>query len=477
MRAGDARTTLLADHPELVRRQAAPAPPAPRPCSDEQAAALSGGRSAPRSQALIAPPPRSASRDGEAGVECPMAGAVVELTAAPGAVVAAGDTLMVVSAMKMETAVTAPCAGVVRRVAPLEVGGAVAAGQIVATIAPSGVAPGRAARPMARTPGRRCSTQVKALQDIAHARFAPGSTDPGVVRQRSRGKLTCRERIDLLLDPGSFREVGSDRRLRQLRRRGPHRRLHPGQPRRRLGPDRRAAGGGLRRRLHLARRPLRRLHRRQERPPRPAVSLEFKCPSIRLLDGSSGGGSVATMVPRQQAAGREPRQGELRRDHRRTAAGRRRRRLVPARPSRLVPCSPSSSATVPVVNVLLGSVVGIGAAKAVLGHFSVMVRDIAQLFVAGPPVVAHAMGYDITKEDLGDWRIHCRNGSVDNLAESEADAVAQTRRFLSYLPSVRLRSPAAARPPTIPPTGARKSSSPSCRASAPPPSTCAAPSA
>lgn len=41
-------------------------------------------------------------------------------------------------------------------------------------------------------------------------------------------------------------------------------------------------------------------------------------------------------------------------------------------------------ATVPVVNMLLGSVVGIGAAKAVLGHFAVMVRDIAQLFVAGP---------------------------------------------------------------------------------------------
>ena len=77
-------------------------------------------------------------------------------------------------------------------------------------------------------------------------------------------------------------------------------------------------------------------------------------------------------------------------------------------------------ATVPVVNVLLGSVVGIGAAKAVLGHFSVMVRDIAQLFVAGPPVVSHAMGYDVTKEDLGGWHIHCRNGSVDNLAETEA---------------------------------------------------------
>jgi acetyl-CoA carboxylase carboxyltransferase component len=104
-------------------------------------------------------------------------------------------------------------------------------------------------------------------------------------------------------------------------------------------------------------------------------------------------------------------------------------------------------ATVPVVNLLLGSVVGIGAAKAVLGHFSVMVRDIAQLFVAGPPVVQHAMGYEITKEELGGWHIHCRNGSVDNLAETEQDAVELAKRFLSHLPSSVYEPP-----PILPPS-------------------------
>ncbi|MDZ7727394.1 MAG: carboxyl transferase domain-containing protein [Dehalococcoidia bacterium] len=99
--------------------------------------------------------------------------------------------------------------------------------------------------------------------------------------------------------------------------------------------------------------------------------------------------------------------------------------------------------------MLLGSVVGIGAAKAVLGHFSVMVRDIAQLFVAGPPVVRHAMGHDISKEDLGDWRVHCRNGSVDNLAESEEEAMNMARQFLSYLPSS-----VYAAPPVLPPNPA-----------------------
>jgi acetyl-CoA carboxylase carboxyltransferase component len=105
--------------------------------------------------------------------------------------------------------------------------------------------------------------------------------------------------------------------------------------------------------------------------------------------------------------------------------------------------------------MLLGSVVGIGAAKAVLGHFSVMVRDISQLFVAGPPVVTHAMGYDVTKEDLGDWRIHCRNGSVDNLAETEEEAAAMARRFLSYLPSSVYEAPPVLGPNSGDPPGRR----------------------
>src|SRR5262249_35355640 len=170
------------------------------------------------------------------------------------------------------------------------------------------------------------------------------------------------------------------------------------------------------------------------------LALELRAPSVRMLDGSSGGGSVAAMVPQQK------KEGESRAKESRDA-------IEPGRPrvagsgGSFLPSHLGSSfyaeqlATIPVVTLLLGSVVGIGAAKAVLGHFSVMVREIAQLFVAGPPVVQHAMGYDITKEDLGGWHIHCRNGSVDNLAESEAEAMAVTRRFLSYLPSSAYEAP------------------------------------
>ena len=51
--------------------------------------------------------------------------------------------------------------------------------------------------------------EIATLKSLAEHRLAQGSEDPGVVRQRRCGKLTCRERIDLLLDEGSFREVGS----------------------------------------------------------------------------------------------------------------------------------------------------------------------------------------------------------------------------------------------------------------------------
>src|SRR3954470_6163059 len=51
------------------------------------------------------------------------------------------------------------------------------------------------------------------------------------------------------------------------------------------------------------------------------------------------------------------------------------------------------------------------------------------------------MGYDITKEDLGGWHIHCRNGSVDNAADSEHEAIEMVKRFLSYLPSSVAEAP------------------------------------
>ena len=128
-----------------------------------------------------------------------------------GDTVARGDTLIVVSAMKMETRVGAPCSGVVTALSPLSPGDVVAAGQVVAVLTP---VEGSDDRDEPRQHPDEQSwapllAEIRTLRDLAEARLAPGSQDPGVVRQRNRGKLTCRERITLLLDAGSFHEVGS----------------------------------------------------------------------------------------------------------------------------------------------------------------------------------------------------------------------------------------------------------------------------
>ncbi len=91
--------------------------------------------------------------------------------------------------------------------------------------------------------------------------------------------------------------------------------------------------------------------------------------------------------------------------------------------------------TVPVVAAALGPVAGLPAAEVPASHFSVMVKGAAQVFAAGPPLVHAATGVEVTKEELGGWEVATRAGTVDNAVDSEAEAFAEVRRFLSYLPA------------------------------------------
>ena len=443
--AGDARTSLFDEKPELNAVADGAANGGALALFDQQAR-LAGGVGATRpgaeasvglaavsaAPALHVPPEQRA-------LTCPMAGTVVEWAAEVGATVAAGAPVLVLSAMKMESVVAAPCAGVLTATQALSAGDAVAAGQTIAALAPLDAAAADAAAPASADTWAPMLEDIAAMRRLALQRLAPGSEDPGVVRQRSRGKLTCRERIDLLLDEGSFRELGSVAGFAAYNEEGKVAAFTPAnhvggwghieeRPAVVCADDFTSRGGHADGAIGQKSRYLDQL------------SIELRMPSVRLLDGSSGGGSVASMVPQQKAAG----ESAAKESSAAITAGRPR---VAGGGGSHLPGELGSMmyaeqlCTVPVVNMLLGSVVGIGAAKAVLGHFSVMVRDISQLFVAGPPVVSHAMGYDITKEDLGGWHIHCRNGSVDNLAETEEEAAAMTQRFLSYLPSSVFEAP------------------------------------
>jgi acetyl-CoA carboxylase carboxyltransferase component/biotin carboxyl carrier protein len=434
-RAGDARTSFLTEEPEILGADPSlPSDSDALALLDQQASSVGVNTDAGASSSTGSLLPALQVADGQQGVECPVAGSIVEVRLRAGDTVAAGDPLLIISAMKMETAVTATCSGIVTAVQSVREGDNVVAGQVVAVITPT---EGDAREyPAARSGDETWAgvlEEVATLQNLAHARLAPGSDDPGVVRQRRRGKLTCRERIALLLDEGSFREVGSVAGFASYDEDGNAVDFTPanhvggwgkidGRTAIVCADDFTSRGGHAdgaigAKGMYLD-----------------SLSLELRSPAVRMLDGSSGGGSVATMVPQQKKGGEsgaKESRGAIKAGRPRVAGG----------GGSFLPAHLGSAQyteqlfTVPVVNMLLGSVVGIGAAKAVLGHFSVMVRDIAQLFVAGPPVVSHAMGYDITKEDLGGWHIHCKNGSVDNLAETEEEAAEIVKRFLSYLPS------------------------------------------
>ena len=444
VQAGDARTSLLTEAPEIISVSFSIAEGSPLALLEQQAAKM--GKTGVAALSSVQSFQSSATRmsalevaEGQETVECPIESAVAEIRVREGDTVSLGDTLLVVSAMKMETMLTASCAGIVTAMQPLQVGDTVAAGQVVAVVSPSPDRSQLSPHIKSEQPWRSMLEEVRVLQDFAKQRLEPGSDDPGVVRQRARGKLTCRERILLVLDEGSFREVGSVAGFASYDEEGVITGFTPANSVGGWGKiDRRSVivcaddftsrGGHADGAIAAKSGYLDRL------------ATEMRAPSLRLLDGSSGGGSVAAMVPAQKKEGEsnaKESSGAIKAGRPRVAGGG--GSYLPGHLGSTMYTEQLS--TIPVVNLLLGSVVGIGAAKAVLGHFSVMVRDIAQLFVAGPPVVTHAMGYDITKEELGGWHIHCTNGSVDNLAESEQEAMAMTRTFLSYLPSSVYEAP------------------------------------
>src|SRR5207302_4552227 len=96
--------------------------------------------------------------------------------------VAAGDPIAVVSAMKMETVIVAPAGGEVAAVGDLRPGDAVTAGQIVAVITEAAVdQTGRGRAP--EETWDAVLGEIRQLQALAHERLAPGSDEPGVVRQ------------------------------------------------------------------------------------------------------------------------------------------------------------------------------------------------------------------------------------------------------------------------------------------------------
>ena len=230
-----------------------------------------------------------------------------------------------------------------------------------------------------------------------------------VKRQHDAGRLTVRERIDGLVDGGTFHEVGALSGIGEYDAQGEVQTVTPancvfgrgridGRPVVVVGDDFTVRGGSAD--ASIAAKPLM----------AEDMASDFRLPIIRIIEGSGGGGSVKT-IETKGASNLPGGIGGTRGFWRMTA----------------------NLAEVPVVGLGLGSVAGLGAARLASSHYSVMTRSSA-MFVAGPPLVAR-LGQSMTKQELGGADIQVRSGAIDTAVDTEAEAFECVRRFLSYLPS------------------------------------------
>ncbi|KAI3424326.1 hypothetical protein D9Q98_009879 [Chlorella vulgaris] len=104
-----------------------------------------------------------------------------------------------------------------------------------------------------------------------------------------------------------------------------------------------------------------------------------------------------------------------------------------------------SAAGIPQVAVVLGSCTAGGAYVPAMADESVIVRGNGTIFLGGPPLVKAATGEDVSAEELGGAELHCStSGVTDHLAESEEHALSLARSILSHLNTPPPPHPAAA---------------------------------
>jgi len=231
-----------------------------------------------------------------------------------------------------------------------------------------------------------------------------------VSRQHARGRLTIRQRLERLADPGTFHEEGPQAGHAETDDEG---KLKSFQPANYLlgvgeidgracvmgGEDFTQRGGspspaGLRKSVYAE-----------------EMAIRYRLPLVRFLEG--GGGSV-----RGTGKGSKP--------------------ALSGNPVFSTPRFASIARvlrTVPVVSAAMGAVAGLPAARLAASHFALMTRETSQVLIAGPALVERALGEKKTKEELGGPQVHAYSGVVDRVAENEDEVIELTRQFLSFLPA------------------------------------------
>jgi methylmalonyl-CoA decarboxylase subunit alpha len=250
------------------------------------------------------------------------------------------------------------------------------------------------------------------VEDLAERRAQAklGGGEEKIAKQHAAGKLTARERVDLLMDSGTFTELGLHAGIHHSVR-GLEGRDAPadgvitgyGKVDGRLvavaAYDFTVMAGsmGMTGEIKVAR--LREL------------ALTKRLPFVWLLD--SAGARIQEAVGSLFAGS-----GHLFREE-----------VV-------------MSGVVPQVAALMGPCAAGTAYIPGLADFVPMVKGRGSMALAGPHLVRAAVGEDVTQEELGGSRVHCRKSGVGDLeVDDDEECIARTKQYLSYLPSHNREAP------------------------------------
>jgi propionyl-CoA carboxylase beta chain len=94
-----------------------------------------------------------------------------------------------------------------------------------------------------------------------------------------------------------------------------------------------------------------------------------------------------------------------------------------------------SSGVIPQISVIMGPCAGGDVYSPAMTDFIFMVKDTAYMYVTGPDVVKTVINEDVSHEDLGGYRVHAlKSGVADGAYENDLEALTQVRRLIDFLP-------------------------------------------
>ena len=101
-----------------------------------------------------------------------------------------------------------------------------------------------------------------------------------------------------------------------------------------------------------------------------------------------------------------------------------------------------ASGVIPQISCILGPCAGGAVYSPAITDFNVMVKDTSYMFITGPDVIKTVTHEDVTKEELGGAMTHnSKSGVAHFAADSDEHALRLTRELMSFIPSNNMESP------------------------------------